>query len=169
MMNPRIKEVKPNPDYTLTLTFANDEIKSFDIKPYLEKGIFRELKNLSSFNSVKPFLGSIQWQNGKDFCPDTLYLDGIILYKNGACFCLTLEQATSIKPDKWIEQTALEHNMLEPFVREQTRDGVISYGVSFYGPPARIYANEGVAQVLFFASGEQCRVSYADRKDKYQG
>jgi hypothetical protein len=27
------------------------------------------------FNSVKPFLGSIQWQNGQDFCPDTFYLD----------------------------------------------------------------------------------------------
>ena len=35
--------------------------------------------------------------------------------------------------------------------------------------PARIYANEGIAQVLFFASEEPCRVSYADRKGKYQG
>jgi len=77
MMNPRVKAVKPNPDYTLTLTFTNDEIKTFDVKPYLEKGIFRELKNLSIFNSVKPSLGSIQWQNGQDLCPDTLYLDSI--------------------------------------------------------------------------------------------
>ena len=76
-MNPRVKAVKPNPDYTLTLTFTNDEIKIFDVKPYLEKGIFRELKNLSIFNSVKPSLGSIQWQNGQDLCPDTLYLDSI--------------------------------------------------------------------------------------------
>ena len=35
--------------------------------------------------------------------------------------------------------------------------------------PARVYANEGVAQVLFFESDEVCEVSYKDRKGKYQG
>jgi dCTP deaminase len=34
--------------------------------------------------------------------------------------------------------------------------------------PARIYANEGIAQVLFFQSDEVCEISYADRKGKYQ-
>ncbi len=34
--------------------------------------------------------------------------------------------------------------------------------------PAKIYANEGIAQVLFFATEEPCSVSYADRKGKYQ-
>lgn len=75
-MNPRVKAVKANPDYTLTLTFTNGEVKVFDVKPYLDKGIFRELRDRNEFNSVKPFLGSIQWRNGQDFCPDMLYLDG---------------------------------------------------------------------------------------------
>ena len=35
--------------------------------------------------------------------------------------------------------------------------------------PARIYANEGVAQMLFFESDETCEVSYKDRGGKYQG
>jgi len=35
--------------------------------------------------------------------------------------------------------------------------------------PARVYANEGVAQVLFFESDEDCEVSYRDRNGKYQG
>ncbi len=35
--------------------------------------------------------------------------------------------------------------------------------------PAKIYANEGICQVLFFESDEECEVSYADRKGKYQG
>lgn len=74
-MNPRVKKVKPNRDYTLIITFANGETKIFDMKPYLEIGIFRELKDMSLFNSVKPFLGSIQWKNGQDLCPDTLYLE----------------------------------------------------------------------------------------------
>jgi len=35
--------------------------------------------------------------------------------------------------------------------------------------PAKIYANEGIAQVLFFESDEPCETSYADRGGKYQG
>jgi dCTP deaminase len=35
--------------------------------------------------------------------------------------------------------------------------------------PAKIYANEGVAQMLFFESDEVCDTSYADRGGKYQG
>jgi len=35
--------------------------------------------------------------------------------------------------------------------------------------PAKIYANEGVAQMLFFESDEICEISYKDRDGKYQG
>ena len=35
--------------------------------------------------------------------------------------------------------------------------------------PAKIYAHEGVAQMLFFESDEECEISYADRGGKYQG
>jgi dCTP deaminase len=34
--------------------------------------------------------------------------------------------------------------------------------------PARIYANEGIAQLVFFEADEECAVSYADKKGKYQ-
>lgn len=34
--------------------------------------------------------------------------------------------------------------------------------------PAKIYSNEGIAQILFFESDEHCKVSYKDRKGKYQ-
>ncbi len=76
-MNPRVERVKPNPDYTITLVFTNGEVKRFDMKPYLNIGIFQELKDMSVFNSVKPCLGSVQWENGQDLCPDTLYMDSI--------------------------------------------------------------------------------------------
>jgi len=173
----------------------------------------------------------------------------------------------SIRPDTWIRRMALEHGMIEPFVDEQVRAGVISYGVSSYGYdvrvgdefkvfsnvynvvvdpkefdpksfvdikanvciippnsfalastveyfriprdiltvclgkstyarcgiivnvtpfepeweghvtieisnttplPAKIYANEGIAQVLFFQSDDVCETSYKDKKGKYQ-
>lgn len=76
-MNPRVNSVMPNPDYALTLKFTNGEMRVFDAKPYLDKGIFQELKEMSAFNSVKPFLGSVQWQGGQDFCPDTLYEESV--------------------------------------------------------------------------------------------
>ncbi len=172
-----------------------------------------------------------------------------------------------IKSDRWIRKMALEQHMIEPFVENQVRDGVISYGLSSYGYdirvadefkiftnvysaivdpkkfdtrsmidfqgevcvippnsfvlartveyfriprnvlticvgkstyarcgiivnvtpfepewegyvtleisnttplPAKIYANEGISQVLFFEGDEECEISYADRKGKYQ-
>lgn len=173
----------------------------------------------------------------------------------------------TLKADHWIEKMATQKRMIEPFVADQVRDGVISYGVSSYGYdirvadefkiftnvysavvdpkdfdpasmvdfkgdvciippnsfalartveyfriprdvlticvgkstyarcgiivnvtpfepewegfvtleisnttplPAKIYANEGIAQVLFFQADEPCRISYADKKGKYQ-
>ena len=76
-MYPRVTSVRPKPDYTLLLTFSNGEVRAFDVKPYLDIGIFRELQDQRAFNSVRPFLGSIQWQNGQDLCPDTLYLESV--------------------------------------------------------------------------------------------
>jgi hypothetical protein len=75
-MNPRIKYVQAEQDFKLLITFDNGEKKSFDVKPYLGIGVFKDLQDVSLFNSVKPFLGSIQWANGLDLCPDTLYLEG---------------------------------------------------------------------------------------------
>lgn len=48
-------------------------------------------------------------------------------------------------------------------------EGFVTLEISNTTPlPARVYANEGIAQVLFFQSDEVCEVSYADRKGKYQ-
>jgi dCTP deaminase len=48
-------------------------------------------------------------------------------------------------------------------------EGFVTLEISNTTPlPARIYANEGIAQVLFFESDEDCEVSYADKKGKYQ-
>jgi dCTP deaminase len=49
-------------------------------------------------------------------------------------------------------------------------EGFVTLEISNTTPlPAKIYANEGIAQVLFFESDEPCAVSYADRQGKYQG
>ena len=76
-MNPRIEKVKPTDNFNLELTFTNGEVKIFDVKPYLEKGMFSELRDDNQFNSVRCVLGSIQWSNGLDICPDTLYEESV--------------------------------------------------------------------------------------------
>jgi dCTP deaminase len=49
-------------------------------------------------------------------------------------------------------------------------EGFVTLEISNTTPlPAKVYANEGIAQVLFFQSDETCEVSYADKKGKYQG
>ncbi|MBU0758851.1 MAG: dCTP deaminase [Candidatus Omnitrophica bacterium] len=48
-------------------------------------------------------------------------------------------------------------------------EGYITMEISNTSPaPVKVYANEGIAQVLFFESDETCEVSYSDRKGRYQ-
>ena len=48
-------------------------------------------------------------------------------------------------------------------------EGYVTLEISNTTPlPARVYANEGIAQVLFFEADEECEISYADKKGKYQ-
>ena len=65
--------VRANPDYTLSILFSSGESQRFDVKPYLDKGVFRDLRDRAAFMRVNPVLGSIQWAGGQDPCPDTLY------------------------------------------------------------------------------------------------
>ena len=68
-----IKEVKPIENYCLLLTFETGEKKCFDMKPYLDIGIFKELKDISMFNTVHKSFDTIEWNNEADLDPDILY------------------------------------------------------------------------------------------------
>jgi dCTP deaminase len=49
-------------------------------------------------------------------------------------------------------------------------EGFVTLEISNTTPlPAKVYANEGISQVLFFEADEECEISYADKKGKYQG
>lgn len=75
-MNPEVKLAEPMPNYKLKIQFTNDETKEFDATPYLDKGIFRELKDKDYFRQVRVAFGSIEWPNEQDFSKDTLYILG---------------------------------------------------------------------------------------------
>ena len=72
-----IKEVEPIDNYQLLLTFENGEKRQFDMKPFLDYGIFQELKDLKIFNTVRSSFDSIEWANEADFDPEILYQKSI--------------------------------------------------------------------------------------------
>ena len=76
LKNPRAVAVVPNDDYTLTLTFTNGEVRVYDMKPWLDKGVFRELQNIGYFRCVhidRAGFGTVEWSHEQDVCPDMLY------------------------------------------------------------------------------------------------
>ncbi len=73
-MNPHVIGVEVKSGYILQIAFANDEIRLFDATPFLEKGIFNELKDRNYFQQVRVAFGAIEWPHEQDFSKDTLYL-----------------------------------------------------------------------------------------------
>lgn len=75
-MNPRVIAVRTMPDYLLEVEFSDRDKKVFNVKPYLDHGLFSELKDVKVFATATASLGTVVWANGLDICPDTLYLEG---------------------------------------------------------------------------------------------
>jgi hypothetical protein len=73
-MNPKVVGVKARNDYKLQVLFENKENRLFDATPFLDKGIFTELKDLNYFKQVRVAFGAIEWPHEQDFSKDTLYL-----------------------------------------------------------------------------------------------
>jgi deoxycytidine triphosphate deaminase len=84
-------------------------------------------------------------------------------------YCLSVPEAGNfaLSAGVFVQNCGIITNVT-PF--EPEWEGFVTLEISNTTPlPARIYANEGIAQVIFFEADETCEVSYADRKGKYQG
>lgn len=55
------------------MTFENGEKRQFDVNPFLNQGIFRELKDISKFNQVRVSFDTVEWENAADLDPEILY------------------------------------------------------------------------------------------------
>jgi hypothetical protein len=75
-MNPHVKSVRALEDYALEVSFDNGEARRFDVKPYLDRGVFMRLRDRAAFEAVRVVAGSIEWANGLDLSYDTLYVEG---------------------------------------------------------------------------------------------
>ncbi|MDR2472368.1 MAG: DUF2442 domain-containing protein [Tannerella sp.] len=71
-----VKSVKPLDDYMLLLTFKTGEERYFDVKPLLNTGVFRTLKDPEMFHTVRVSFDGIAWANQVDIAPETLYYQG---------------------------------------------------------------------------------------------
>jgi hypothetical protein len=68
-----VTSVKALENYRLLLTFENDEKRVFDVSPFLDKGMYSELKDPKLFQTIHVSFDSIQWANQLDFDPEFLY------------------------------------------------------------------------------------------------
>jgi hypothetical protein len=68
-----VKLVRPLPDYRIYVEIEDGRKGIFDLKPYLDRGVFRELKDISNyFNMVDILFGAVTWPNEQDIAPETL-------------------------------------------------------------------------------------------------
>lgn len=76
------KLVKPLPGYRIYVELENGRKGIFDLNPYLDRGVFRELRDVHYFNQVDIFLGAVTWPNEQDIAPETL-LDEMVNLDSG--------------------------------------------------------------------------------------
>ncbi|WP_217182900.1 DUF2442 domain-containing protein [Methylobacter tundripaludum] len=67
-----MKTVKPLPDFCIYVEIEDGRKGVFDLKPYLDHGVFRELRNVHYFNQVGILFGAVTWPNEQDISPETL-------------------------------------------------------------------------------------------------
>jgi hypothetical protein len=64
--------VKPLPDFRIDVEMVDGRKGIFDLKPYLDHGVFRELRDVHYFNRVGILFGAVTWPNEQDIAPETL-------------------------------------------------------------------------------------------------
>lgn len=65
--------VIPRQDFNLELTFATGETRLFDMRPYLDKGVFQRLKDPALFQQAYVAFDTVCWPGNLDIAPETLY------------------------------------------------------------------------------------------------
>jgi hypothetical protein len=75
----KVLAVQANEDYSLDLKFDDGSVRRFDVRPYLQYGIFEELKDKQYFKRVRVAFGTVQWPNEEDISPETLYIESAVI------------------------------------------------------------------------------------------
>ena len=78
-----VKNVKPLPNFRIYVELEDGRKGIFDLTPYLNRGIFRELRDVHYFNQVGILFGAVTWPNEQDIAPETL-LAGLVPVESSA-------------------------------------------------------------------------------------
>lgn len=68
----KVVTVEARENHVLFVRMANGKSGEFDVSPYLNKGIFKELKKVSYFKQAKPAFGGVVWPHEQDFSANTI-------------------------------------------------------------------------------------------------
>ena len=71
---PTILRVVPQEDFSLFVVFDNGEEGILDIKPFLDFGVFRQLKDYECFKRVRVAFDTVEWECGVDLDPEFISL-----------------------------------------------------------------------------------------------
>jgi len=74
-----VRHVVADNDFTLIITFETGERKRFDMKPFLDIGVFKTLRDEKLFRSVHVSFNTVAWDGDIDFDPEALYEGGLPL------------------------------------------------------------------------------------------
>ena len=69
-MYPAVRAVTPNEDYSLSVVLDNGERRLLDMKPYLDFGVFKKLRDYESFKRARVAFDTIEWDEGVDLDPE---------------------------------------------------------------------------------------------------
>lgn len=69
-----VKTVRPLPDFRIYVEIEDGRKGIFDLNPYLDRGVFRELRDVHYFNRVGIQFGAVTWPNEQDIAPKTFPL-----------------------------------------------------------------------------------------------
>lgn len=72
-MYPSVKKVVPGDNFVLTVLFENGENGILDMKPLLDFGIFKRIKDDKAFRRVRVAFDTIEWECGVDLDPEYVY------------------------------------------------------------------------------------------------
>jgi hypothetical protein len=68
----KVISVQPIENYKLRIVLSDNRKGIFDVSPYLDKGIFQELKDPEYFRLVQAAFGGVAWPREQDFSPETI-------------------------------------------------------------------------------------------------
>ena len=72
-----VVRVLPRDNYQLEIEFSTGEVRLFDVRPYLDRGIFTKLKDRALFARAFVACDTVCWPNDLDIAPETLYVKSV--------------------------------------------------------------------------------------------